>query len=299
MSASTRSVQSSLPPPLTRSLLLVLIVLGAGATVTVYAITITIDEQDPVVDAALVAWITALYVLCGLVAWSRRPGSRFGPLMVIAGFAPLCSRLSEVEHGFAHTVGEVCRLLPVLLFLHVFLAYPSGRLTRRSEQAVLAVGYSTSIGMGILAMLLGPSDRNSVIGVVDWPDQADVVLASGRVAVALVTLAGLTLLFARARASGGALRWLVRACLASALVAVTVTVLVETFGSPGEAPLGKWIAFALIGMAPLLFLTGFLRSRLAQSAVGNLMLELRAGPEAGDLRELVARALRDPSLELV
>src|SRR5215218_9237605 len=225
MSVTTPGVQSTLPPPLTRSLLIALIVLGAAATVAVYAITITIDEQAPVVDGVLVAWITVLYVFCGLVAWSRRPESRFGPLMVIAGFAPLCSRLSEVEHGLAHTVGEVCRLLQVLLFLHVFLAYPSGRLTRRSERAVLAVGYSASIGMGVLAMLLGPSDRNSVIAVVDWPGPADVVLATGRVAVALVTLAGLTHLFARARASGGAHRWLVRICLASALVAVSITVL--------------------------------------------------------------------------
>src|SRR3954451_5340236 len=131
MSASTGGVQSSLPPPLTRSLLVVLIVLGAAATAAVYAITITMDEQAPVVDAVLVAWITILYVLCGLVAWSRRPESRFGPLMVIAGFAPLFSGLCAVEQGLAHTVGEVCRLLPVLLFLHVFLAYPSGRLARR------------------------------------------------------------------------------------------------------------------------------------------------------------------------
>jgi signal transduction histidine kinase len=299
MSASRYGVESPPPPALTRSLLWVLIVLACTAAVAVFAITLTIDEQAPIVDAVLVAWITVLYVLCGLVAWSRRPDSRFGPLMVIAGFGPLLSRLSEVDHGLAHTVGEVCRLLPVLLFLHVFLAYPSGRLTCRSERIVVAVGYSTVIGSGILGMMLGPSGRDSVVAVVDWPRPADFLLASGRVSVVVVTLVGLTLLFARAHSSGRALRSLVRVCLASALIAIAVTVLLQMFTSPGGNPPLKWVAFALIGIAPVLFLFGFLRSRLAQSAVGDLMRQLRGGSEVVDLRLSVARALRDPSLELV
>ncbi len=50
--------------------------------------------RNPYVHASLVAWITLSYVLCGLAAWWRRPESRFGPLMVVAGFSPLLSRLS-------------------------------------------------------------------------------------------------------------------------------------------------------------------------------------------------------------
>jgi|tagenome__1003787_1003787.scaffolds.fasta_scaffold20936174_2 signal transduction histidine kinase len=299
MSATTSGVPFALPLALNRSLLFVLVVLGCATAVAEYAITITIDEQAPMVEAVLVVWITVLYVLCGLVAWARRPESRFGPLMVIAGFGPLFSRLSEVDQGLAQTLGEVCRMLPVLLFLHVFLAYPSGRLTRRSERVVVAVGYSTVVVSGVLGMMLGPSEHNSVIAVVDWPLPADALLATAKLMTAVVTLAGLTLLFARAHASGRALRPLVRVCLASALVALAVGIPLKTFGSPGVTPLGKWVAFALIGIAPVLFLVGFLRTRLAQSAVGDLMLELRAGHGVADLRESVARALRDPSLELV
>jgi hypothetical protein len=70
---------------------------GAAAAAASFVITSDIDEQAPLADAALVARIMLAYLLCGLIAWSRRPQSTFGPLMVVAGFAPLLSRLSELD----------------------------------------------------------------------------------------------------------------------------------------------------------------------------------------------------------
>jgi len=82
--------------------------------------------RAPEIHAAIVGWITLSYVLCGLAAWWRRPESRFGPLMVVAGFSPFFSRLSDADAEVLHAVGEALALLPLVLFLHVFLAYPSG-----------------------------------------------------------------------------------------------------------------------------------------------------------------------------
>jgi len=45
-------------------------------------------------------------------------------------------------------------------------------------------------------------------------------------------------------------------------------------------------------------LIGLLDARLARSAVGDLMIELRADLAPADLRDALARALRDPSLTL-
>ena len=58
------------------------------------------------------------------------------------------------------------------------------------------------------------------------------------------------------------------------------------------------VTFFIVGLAPIAFLFGLLDARLARSAVGDLVVELRADPASGDLREPLARALRDPSLEL-
>ena len=56
--------------------------------------------------------------------------------------------------------------------------------------------------------------------------------------------------------------------------------------------------FAVAGLAPLAFLAGLLDARLAKAGVGELLVQLRANP-APDLRELLARALRDPTLSLI
>jgi signal transduction histidine kinase len=58
------------------------------------------------------------------------------------------------------------------------------------------------------------------------------------------------------------------------------------------------ITFFVVGLAPLAFLVGLLHARLARSAVGDLFVELRADPVPRDLRDALARALRDPSLRL-
>jgi hypothetical protein len=55
----------------------------------------------------------------------------------------------------------------------------------------------------------------------------------------------------------------------------------------------------VIGLAPAAFLVGLLSARLARSTLADLLLEMRAGPAPTDLRDALARALRDPSLTLV
>ena len=54
----------------------------------------------------------------------------------------------------------------------------------------------------------------------------------------------------------------------------------------------------VVGLSPLAFLLGLLDARLARSAVGDLIVELRSEPAPGDLRDALAHALRDPSLTL-
>jgi signal transduction histidine kinase len=272
---------------------------GSAAAFGVAAITYGIDAHAPLVDAAIVAWITLSYVVCGLIAWSRRPQSRFGPLMVVAGFGPLLSRLSELDASVPQTIGEVCRLLPVVLFLHVFLAYPNGELEGRFERWLVATGYSIVMGFGLATMMLGPPGRKSVIEIVSRPGAADVVRGIGRIAIVAVALLALARLVIRGRSSRRPpRRSLVLGCFALALVTVAVGIVARHFDSPAREPI-RWVAFSLIGTAPVLFLIGFLRARLARSAVADLFVELRTDPAPADLRDALARALRDPSLALV
>src|SRR5918996_580137 len=85
---------------------------------------------EPGLQAALSAWITLPYIFGGLIAWWRRPDSRFGPLMVAAGFAMFLSSLQWANAALPYTIGLALDLVPAALFLQVFLAFPSGRLQR-------------------------------------------------------------------------------------------------------------------------------------------------------------------------
>ena len=79
-------------------------------------------------------------VFLGLVAWSRRPGSRAGPIMSAAGFA-----------WFLGT------LWPPAVFLHrgplaqLLISYPGGRLSSRLQQ----VGTGVAYGYAAVAVVAG------------------------------------------------------------------------------------------------------------------------------------------------
>jgi signal transduction histidine kinase len=271
---------------------------GCAAAATAFSLSLGIDQRVPGVDAFLVGWITLSYVLCGLIAWSRRPQSGFGPLMVVAGFGPFLSRLSELDAALPQAIGEVCRLLPLVLFVHLFLAYPSGTLEAKSERALVAFGYAAVVAFGVAALMLGLPGQD-VIQVVSRPDEAEIVRNVGRLAVVAFALGAFALLISRARASGQRVRRsIVLGCFALAFVTLGVGLFAKIVGWPVAEPI-KWVAFALIGIAPVLFLGGFLRSRLARSAVADLFVQLSAEPAPADVRDALARALRDPGLDLV
>ena len=64
----------------------------------------------------------------------------------------------------------------------------------------------------------------------------------------------------------------------------------------GHAP--EWTSQCVFAAIPLTVLGVLLRRRLARGAIANLVVKLETRPAAGDLREALARALGDPSLEL-
>ena len=242
--------------------------------------------------AAIVAWITVSYILCGLIAWLRRPESRFGPLMIAAGFAPALSRLAEADVQVLHVIGEGVLLLPPVVFLHLFLAYPTGRLERKLDVRVVTVGYLAVFGLSLLRL---------VLEAVELSGGANGVLTAQRVVVAGVVLGALVALVARRRESGRPLRLsleLLIACFALGMVGLAAGIVMKSFAVPGRNEV-RWVAFGLIGIAPVLLLSGHLRARLARSSLGDLFVELRGDPGPAELKRALQRTLRDPSLTLV
>ena len=281
--------------------------MGAAAAGSTIALAHAIEHvPDPVTLAVVVNWIVLPYIGAGLIAWWRRPQSRFGPLMVASGFAAFLSHLSWTSVAlpfgvaFPHTVGLLFILLPPVLFLHVFLAFPSGRLEAPRERLLVGVAYVTAIGFDLARMVLSGSDPHNLLGLVAEPGAFDVVRRIQLVALSVLSLAGIVVLAARRRSTGRPLRRslsLLIDAFVLGLVMIPVLFIATVLGSSDTETIRR-ITYGVIGLAPLAFLIGLVHTRLARASVGELMVELQRDPAPVDLRDALARALRDPSLTL-
>jgi hypothetical protein len=91
---------------------------GVVAAATTVALALTNDEVDHVgIRAFLNDWITVNYIAAGLIAWWRRPDSRFGLLMVAAGFVNFLATLDWATADVPFTIGFALDMLAPVLFL--------------------------------------------------------------------------------------------------------------------------------------------------------------------------------------
>jgi signal transduction histidine kinase len=272
---------------------------GCAAPARSIALALTRDDVD-LVQVALLDWITVPFILAGLVAWIRRPESRLGLLMIGGGFAAGLSALQLTHVDALYTIGAVFDILPAALFLHVFLAFPDGRLRTRFEQVLVTAAYAAAIGLQLVKMSLGVFAPTSLLDVWAWPEAARDVQHVQLLSLSAICLVGVGLLASRRRESGRPRRRslaLLIDSFALGLVMIAILFVVGTFDGPAFREI-QHATLIVIGISPIVFLAGLLDARLGRSAVGDLFIELRADPAPADLRDALARALRDPSLDL-
>ncbi|HEY9350567.1 MAG TPA: histidine kinase, partial [Acidothermales bacterium] len=274
----------------------VVLLATVAASIAVYA-----GSDIAPIHAALILWLGLSYSVSGLVAWWRRPANRIGPLMLLTGFTTLASTLYQADNAVLHTVGQALDLVVLVLIVHVFLAFPTGRLRGRFERVLLTIGYVAAIGLQLVVMLLDGLSPKQVLAVADEFDTAVVIHGVELVLISLVALVAVGILIARRRAGGRPLRrsfLLLIDAFALGLLAIGVLLLMGVIAGPSPVfPIIQQVSLAMLGLAPIAFLAGLLDARLARTSVGDLVMELRAEP--ADIRTPLARALRDPSLSLV
>lgn len=267
-----------------------------GAVLAVLAYT-SDGMPQPGLHAALAYWITIPYIAAGLIAWRRRPGSRLGVLMVAAGFASFVNFLVWSNNDALFTVGVATQFLPPVLFLHVFLAFPSGRLASRLDRAVVMAAYGAA-ALTIPALALAQESPRNVVAMIDAPLAADVLQRLQLLVISALSLAGIAVLARRRRHSGRPLRampgLLVDAC-SLGLLMVALLLLAGLFEWTSIQETVRLMTFAVIGIAPIVFLVGLLAAHLGRASVGDLLVDLGVNPGPRELQHAVARALRDPS----
>jgi signal transduction histidine kinase len=280
-----------------------LAVSAAALAAPVYTAELTISRNDiSGVHVALLHWISVPYIVVGLIAWWRRPESRLGVLMVAAGFAMGLSTLQFASADPLFTTGAAFDLVPAALFLHVSLAFPDGRLRTRPERVAVGAAYACAVGLQLVKMSLGVFGDGNVLVLWTRPGAGHIVEQVQLVSLSATLLFGAGVLAVRRRREGSPRRRslaLLADSFALGLLMAAALFLVGTFAPFASAfgPLQR-ITLVVIGLSPFAFLIVLLDARLARSAVGPLVIDLRPDLPPADLRAALAHALRDPSLTL-
>jgi signal transduction histidine kinase len=295
-----------------RPALLALAILGlleAGAAAAIVATTA--DPGVSTFEQIAVPVIGMLWIATGLLAWLRRPDNRTGALMALAGFLWLLNTLTELwDAPGAVFVGYLVGPLYLVAVAHLALAYPGGTLPSRSVRWLVAGLYLTAtIGQlpGLLMAHIGSTyDKGSHTN----PLMVHAAKLSSEWSGAVTEVVGILLFALAVRVL--VRRWLVaspprRRLLAPVLwpaivmfVLFAAALLAAVLGLPEGFGNVIWVAETLAFAAiPVTFLAGLVRTQVSGvGAVGDLMAELQNAPARGTLRDAIAQALRDPSIEL-
>ena len=243
----------------------------AGAAVGIAAELILFGWGSPrySVPDALTGWTL---IACGLVAWSRRPDSRSGALLAATGFSWFFGNFATSGVEPVDWIGAHALYVYRGPLVHLLVTYARGRLSSRLDRAAVAAGYAAAlltpvwqsevVTIALAGLLVAVCARSYLRSV--GPSRRERLLA-------LEAAAGLGVVLA-----GGAV----------ARLAVPTVVTNELSLVALEATL-----CALAGglLAGLLTASG--------SEVTDLVVELGQG-RSGTLRDELARALGDPTLEV-
>lgn len=266
-----------------------------------------------------IGWVLAdlvpgiAFLVAGQVAWERRPGNRIGPLMVATGFAwyvgtyggafdPVITRLAYAFQGYYDA-----------LLAWLVLAFPTGILRSRPARLVVAAFFGLLLVRSAVRLVLfrlsteydfgNPADVDRYIADFGLRDAADGIF---RIAIAVLSVVVIGLIAWRFRTETAVGRRVALPILLGGLAfAIGVVIEVGSLAVAGSFAersaawdLGQTLAVVTGTLIPIGFAVGVARSRLARGSVADLVLELDATAEPRTLTELLARTLRDPSLQV-
>jgi signal transduction histidine kinase len=256
----------------------------------------------------LVGWA---FVATGLFAWSRHPDNRVGMLMAATGFAWLLGLVGASDIPLLFALGNVIGPLYFATAVHMLLSAPDGRLHSPWERRLVAGIYLASLLVLPLFLFVDPQQGldcdecpENVLLVQDNETIVNVFGGALNV-VGLALVVGVLVSLVRRWHGAAAPERRLYGPLYAAGVALMVALLVELAFSVAArdtevVTIGWVVATVPLGLMPFVFLAAFARARMLQGgAVGELIARLGEAPRPGELRDALADALGDPSLDLV
>jgi signal transduction histidine kinase len=301
--------------PALRRRSLVLWTLGAAGVATLAATATLTATSEHATERAL--WITGSalvtmgFLAAGLFAWARRPDNTVGPLMIAVAFGWLLSDLVFADDPWLFSVGQITKTLFIAVTLHLLLVFPAGRFESRGDRLAAAAGYVAAAVLYPAAYVFALPARFDCAGcpentflIADNKELADVFSAGASYLFATVAVAIIWSLIRRWRGATPVQRQALGAVLFAGLALLTVLFAVTVLGpiTGGDATVLTVISIAALvpfGLVPYVFLGSLARARMLRGgAFGELVARLSEAPGPGGMRDALASALGDPSLEL-
>jgi len=249
------------------------------------------------------------FIGAGLFTWARRPDNSLGSLMVATGFAWFVGGLSGSDVPALFSVGALFGSVYLVTTMHTLLAAPHGTLSQGDRRIVIGGYLLVTLGVIPLWLFFDPSTQceacpENVFLVEGSETAVDIVGTAinllGIVVIALV-LRSLVRRWRRATRSERRLYAPMYGAGVALMIALIGQLSLQSAGSEGNAlDMAFVISLIPFALVPYLFVGAFLRARFVQGgAVGALMARLGDAQSPGGLKEALAEALDDPSLELV
>jgi signal transduction histidine kinase len=255
--------------------------------------------------------ITWGFLGAGLFTWGRRPDNNVGPLMVGVAYAWVFSDLVFSNNAFLFSLGSAFSQLFIAVTIHLLLVFPSGRFESPMERVTVAGGYLAAGVLYVGAFAFSdprnwdcPGCPSNELLIADNKELSDALAVGVHVVFAAVALGGVLSLTRRwLRATPVQRRTLAAVAFAGValliLIFAATTIIPLTGSDPTVATVISLAAVVPFGLVPYVFLGSMFRTRVLRGgAFRDLVARLSAAPERGELRDALAKALGDPSLEL-
>jgi signal transduction histidine kinase len=283
------------------------VIAAAAATALVVA-----SDHIPMPGASIAIGlvITGSFIGTGLYAWWRRPGNRFGALMTAVGFTFLLGSLTASDESGVFTIGVILSSLYFVVFAHMVLGYPEGRLEKRWHAWLIGAGYGLALVGSLPQLLWGFTDAMecddcppSAILIKQDDTLRDLFNTITSVLGVLIVAVVLAILLRRWAQATAPQRRAMAPVLWSGMVMLVL--LASALGSDAAGINRLTDVLSTLGLivfasVPWVFLIGLARSRVVRAgAVSDLLLRLGEAPGTGTLGYRLRDALGDPSLELV
>jgi signal transduction histidine kinase len=245
----------------------------------------------------------------GLYLWRRRPGNNLGVLMTAVGFSGLLKALSFSDDSIVFTIGSLGEVLIFGVLVHLLLSFPSGHLESRLDRLLVAIAYVNTTIVQLAAFVFtdpatGGCPNCPANPLLIGHSEAARAITTAQLDISIAVLGAVVAVLYRhwrgATPSQGRAFTPVLAVGSLTFLLLMTELIVE------QADLSSTIADALslalfgsIACLPFAFLGGLLRSRFNQAeAINSLVGQLGGGGGRGALRNALAAALGDRTLEL-